>query len=182
MDADEREVSRAAAKLRGTHGAIVLTSHRVLFQHISGLMTKRTFTVLDVPLPAVREVKRERGFPKAKLVLIAQGEGYSGLPRIEIEVDSAERWVSMISSQISSRRLEIEEEKRKSRIQYVVDFSFLKAQMERGGIALTSLKCPSCGASVQMPAEGSQFKCVYCGSMVQSQDVYERMKGLLQTI
>ena len=146
------------------------------------MVSRRVFTVLDLPLLAVKDVKTERGFPKAKLVLIAQGEGYSGLPRIEVEMNSADGWASMISSQISSRRIEIEEEKRKSRIQYVVDFSFLKAQMERGGISLESIKCPSCGASVHLPAQGSYFKCAYCGSLIHSHDVFERMKGLLQSM
>jgi ribosomal protein S27AE len=138
--------------------------------------------VLDLPLASVKEVKLERSLVRSKLVLFVQGEGYSGVPRIEIEVAAPETWCSMISSQVSSRLAEIEEEKRRSRIQYVVDFSFLKAQMERGGISLQSIKCPSCGASVEMPAQGNTFKCSYCGSMIQSQDVYERMKGLLHSL
>jgi ribosomal protein S27AE len=182
MEANENEVSRVSARLRGTIGILILTNRRVLFEHASGLVSRRAFTVLDLPLLAVKDVKTERGLAKTKLVLVAQGEGYSGLPRIEIEVGSADKWRSMISSQIASRRMEIEEEKRKSRIQYVVDFSFLKAQMERGGISLESIKCPSCGANVQMPAQGSYFKCAYCGSLIQSQDVFERMKGLLHSL
>ena len=182
MEANESEVSRASARLRGTNGTFILTNRRVLFEHSSGLVSRRAFTVLDLPLLAVKDVRIERVFPKTKLVLIAQGEGYSGVPRIEVEVNSADRWASMISSQISSRRLEVEEEKRKSRIQYVVDFSFLKAQMERGGISLESIKCPSCGANVQLPAQGSYFKCAYCGGLIQSQDVFERMKGLLHSL
>ncbi|MBU0684413.1 MAG: Zn-ribbon-containing protein [Candidatus Thermoplasmatota archaeon] len=130
----------------------------------------------------MKDVKIERGFAKTKLVLIAQGEGYTGLPRIEIEIASADKWGSALSSQIASRRAEIEEEKRKSKIQYVVDFSFLKAQMERGGISLQSIKCPSCGASVQLPTQGSYFKCSYCASLIQSQDVFDRMKGLLGSL
>jgi len=182
MEANERELTRTSARLRGTNGTFILTSQRVLFEHSSGLVSRRAFTVLDVSLMAVKEVKIERGFAKSKLVLIVQGEGYSGVPRIEIEVSTADNLASMISAQISSRRIEIEEEKRKSRIQYVVDFSFLKAQMERGGISLQSIKCPSCGASVELPAQGSFFKCAYCGNLIQSQDVFERMKGLLGSL
>jgi ribosomal protein S27AE len=182
MEASEKEVSRSSARLRGTSGTLILTNRRILFEHGSGLLTMRTYSVLDLPLLAVKQVKVERGVLRSKLVLVAQGEGYSGLPRIEIEIPSADNWSSMISSQVSSRKMELEEEKRKSTIQYVIDFSFLKTQMERGGIAVGVIKCPSCGANVQMPTQGTQFKCSYCGSMIQSQDVFERMKGLLHSL
>lgn len=136
--------------------------------------------MLTLPLLAIQDIRVERGLVKPKLVLVAQGHGYSGVPRIEIEVDSPDSWASTISSQITAMQNEIEEEKRKSRIQYVIDFSFLKAQMERGGITLETVKCPSCGANVQLPAQGTFFKCSYCSSVIQSQDIFERMKGLLQ--
>jgi len=182
MHAEEKEVSRTTARVRGNNGVFILTNRRILFQHSSGLLSTQTHTALEFPLVSVKEVKLERSLMKSKLVLFVQGEGYTGVPRVEVEIGDPEKWRSMISSQLSSRLAEIDEEKRRSRIQYVVDFSFLKAQMERGGISLQSIKCPSCGACVEMPAQGNTLKCTYCGSLVQSQDVYERMKGLLQSL
>jgi ribosomal protein S27AE len=182
MEADEKEISRASARLRDTFGTLILTNRRILFEHGSGVLTSRRYSVLNLSLLAVKQVTVERGLLKAKVVLFVQGEGYSGLPRVEIEIPSADRWCSMISAQVSMRHRELEEDKRRSRIQYVIDFSFLKDQMERGGISLESIKCPSCGASVQMPSQGNMFKCAYCGSLIQSQDVYERMKGFLQSL
>jgi DNA-directed RNA polymerase subunit RPC12/RpoP len=71
------------------------------------------------------------------------------------------------------------EEKRKERIQYVLDFSFLKMQMEKGGVVVQNIKCPNCGASVVLPSGGSSMNCQYCGSMIYAQDVFDKMKGLI---
>lgn len=78
------------------------------------------------------------------------------------------------------RRLqEVEEEKRRERVQFVIDFSFLKKEMLKGGIVVQTVKCPSCGASIDLPTTGTSTKCQYCGSAVQAHDIFEKMKGLI---
>ncbi len=104
----------------------------------------------------------ERGFKAPKV-----GEQYHGTLKGQIEQTRAERLN------------EIEEAKRRERIQYVIDFSFLKAEMEKGGVSLTSVKCPNCAASVQVPGSGRAFDCQYCGGTIYATDVFEKMKGLL---
>jgi len=61
----------------------------------------------------------------------------------------------------------------------VLDFSFLKAEMEKGGIVVQTIKCPSCNASVQLPETGTVFKCQYCGNAILAQDLFQKMKGLI---
>jgi DNA-directed RNA polymerase subunit RPC12/RpoP len=68
---------------------------------------------------------------------------------------------------------------RKDRVQYVLDFSFLKDAMAKGGVMVQQIKCPSCGASVALPQTGNSFGCQYCNSEIYAQDVFEKMKGLI---
>ncbi len=79
----------------------------------------------------------------------------------------------------NSRLQAIEREKRQSRVQYILDFSFLKAQMEKGGITVSTIRCPSCQASLSLPESGTSARCSHCGANVVAADVFERMKGLI---
>jgi DNA-directed RNA polymerase subunit RPC12/RpoP len=65
-------------------------------------------------------------------------------------------------------------------VQYILDFSFLKAEMEKGGLVVQSVKCPSCSAAIALPQTGSTTKCEYCGATVFAQDVFDRIKGLMK--
>ena len=180
LETGEVEVQRCFGKFRDTPASILLTNRRLVFEHSSGLLTKQSYCLLSLPLLSIQDVNVERGFFKGRLVIIARGEGYSGLPRIETEVDSPDQWRMSVLAQITARHAAIEEEKRRSRIQYVLDFSFLKTEMERGGVVLSSFKCPNCGASVELPPGGTSCTCAYCKSVIQAQDIFEKIKGLLR--
>jgi hypothetical protein len=77
------------------------------------------------------------------------------------------------------RREEIEAEKRKERVQVLLDFSSLKEYMEKGGLVLQKTKYPECGAPMALPTSGSQTKCEHCGSTVYTQDIFEKVKSLI---
>lgn len=97
----------------------------------------------------------------------------------EIGKISPEYFQESLNFIISRSLAEKKEEKRKERIQYILDFSFLKMQMEKGGVVVQNIKCPNCGASVVLPSGGSSMTCQYCGSMIYAQDVFDKMKGLI---
>ena len=82
---------------------------------------------------------------------------------------------------IRNRVEEIEKDKKRERIQYVIDFSFLKAQIEKGGVVLSTVKCPNCAAAANLPDFGDTIKCGYCGAMIRAMDVFEKLKGLIGT-
>lgn len=77
--------------------------------------------------------------------------------------------------QIKERIQELDRKK----IPVVIDFSFLKTFIEKGGIVLTALKCPHCGAPIKMPKNGTATVCDHCGSTIYAQDIFEKVKTLI---
>jgi ribosomal protein S27AE len=73
----------------------------------------------------------------------------------------------------------MEAERKKERVQVVLDFSALKDAMLKGGLTLQKTKCPECGASITLPTTGNQIKCEYCGSTIYAQDIFEKIKSLI---
>lgn len=85
----------------------------------------------------------------------------------------------IVENAIMIRRKEIDEEKMKERLHVMLDFSFLKTYMEKGGIVMQVLKCPECGGTVEFPKSGNETKCSHCGKTIYAQDVFEKLKSLL---
>lgn len=81
---------------------------------------------------------------------------------------------------IANRKEEIEAEKKKERLHVLLDFSFLKTYMEKGGLVMKVIRCPSCNAEIEFPESGTQTKCSYCGSTIYAQDIFEKVKSLLE--
>lgn len=51
----------------------------------------------------------------------------------------------------------------------------------QGGLEAARLKCPSCGAALQIPT-GRYLKCEYCNSTLSIQDVSAQMKDMIRSI
>lgn len=85
----------------------------------------------------------------------------------------------LIENAISARKEEIESEKKKDRIHIMLDFSFLRNYMEKGGLVLKKVKCPWCAAPISLPTSGNTTKCEYCGRPVFAQDIYEKIRDLI---
>lgn len=86
---------------------------------------------------------------------------------------------SVVERTIRAHLDEMETMRIEARVQYVLDFSFLKSRMESGGITVSTIKCPSCGSPLKLPETGNQTKCDSCGSPVWAQDIFANLKGLL---
>jgi hypothetical protein len=65
------------------------------------------------------------------------------------------------------------------KVNIVLDFSSIREYLDKGGFVLTTVKCPQCGAGIELPKEGNLTKCQHCGSQVYAQDVFDKLKGLL---
>ena len=182
LEPGEKEIFKLSGRYRGTNGSLTLTSRRVVFEQSSGLLSKRDCSLLDLPLASIQNVNIDKSLFKKLLVIITKGDHFTGIPRHEFEIQSPESIQKMILVQMSSRYEEIEDKNRQNRIQYVLDFSFLKAEMEMGGLIVQTIKCLSCYASIDLPRTGGSTKCEYCGSTVNAQDVYDKMKGLIKSL
>jgi DNA-directed RNA polymerase subunit RPC12/RpoP len=86
---------------------------------------------------------------------------------------SCERWVNLINNAM-------QKDKEKERIQIIIDFSSLKDVMSKGGIVMTSYKCPECNGKLDIPETGKVLICSYCGTPIKPVDIFEKIKSLIQ--
>lgn len=73
-----------------------------------------------------------------------------------------------------------EQPKQTQTIQVVLDFTSLKDVMSKGGIVMTTYKCPNCNGMVNLPEEGKVLMCQYCGTPIKPIDIFEKIKSLIQ--
>jgi len=166
-------------------GLILLTNQRLLV-----IVPTLKELKQDIPLESIKEVT-ERNKPEVlslfgwKLPLrsvlnISTKETNFVFDNVLYYVSSAEggklNFQEKILQQIKERRLELERQK----TSVVIDFSFLKTYIEKGGIVLTTLKCPNCSAPIEMPKGGAETVCDHCGSRVYAQDIFEKVKKLIE--
>lgn len=167
-------------------GVLVLTNQRFIFVQEQGILSK-TYTEKESILHEhVTDISSSEGLLTKIIRIVASSQGRAWHIQ-KLEAPAGGVWKSAdlkeakaVGEEIVRRRLaQIEDEKKRERIQFVIDFSFLKEEMLKGGITVQSVNCPNCKAPVVLPAMGSQTKCQYCGSILQAQDVFEKLKGLL---
>jgi DNA-directed RNA polymerase subunit RPC12/RpoP len=85
----------------------------------------------------------------------------------------------MIENVVAKRKEALEAERKRDKIHVLLDFSFLKDIMEKGGLIMQVLKCPECGASFDFPQSGNLTKCTHCGKTIYAQDIFEKVKDLI---
>ncbi len=188
-------------------GYLMVTNQRVFFIKKSGLINKSYAAVDVVALENIGGITVKPGFINDLLIINHGQGGFVGtlsVSRIaEMDLATSKQGQSvniqnfhqlldqsvslqivdqLLSELVQQRLHEIDEEKRKERVQYVLDFSFLKSEMEKGGVIVQTIKCPACSAGISFPSAGTTIQCPYCGSMVYAQDVFEKMKGLISSI
>ncbi len=158
-------------------GILALTSQRLLFLEAHGVFGKSYHQTLMIHLSKLGGISV--GGTLIPFVSIADdSQNYifhiDGIGKTEFP---AFRQNIMVCCQ--KRREALEAEKRKERVQIVIDFSMLKDYMEKGGLVLQKTKCPECNAPVPIPAVGNKIVCEHCGSTILAQDIFEKIKGLL---
>lgn len=184
----------AAAKSAGRgKGFLILTDCRAVFimhkEYRTGFIEKKTRHVYDFKIAfdyeAIFSVKVGERYLSIDLNNQGQMSTQNFYDIMDITFNALGTRIlnpqakDIIMILVQDRLKAIDEEKKKSRISFVIDFSFLRDTMAKGGITVQSIKCPSCGANVSLPVTGNSFKCAYCGNMVYAQDVFEKMKGLI---
>ena len=159
------------------NGFLVLTNQRLLFLEEHGVFGKSYHQVLAIPLMKVGGISI--GGSLSPFVSIADDVETHVFHVYPIGKDEFDPFRSLIVDECRKRKEELEAEKRKERVQVVLDFSSLRDYMEKGGLVLQKTKCPECGAPVALPTTGNQTKCAHCGSMIYAQDIFEKVRSLI---
>ncbi|MGA3191254.1 MAG: hypothetical protein ABSD73_01925 [Candidatus Bathyarchaeia archaeon] len=159
------------------NGYLALTNQRLLFLEEHGMFGKSYHQVLAVPLMKVGGVSM--GGMLSPFVSIADDVETHMFHVSGVGKNEFEPFRQLITEQCRARKEEFEAEKKKERVQVVLDFSSLKDYMEKGGLVLQKTKCPECGAPMTLPKSGNQTNCEHCGSTVYAQDIFEKVKSLI---
>ncbi len=159
------------------NGILALTSQRLLFLEAHGIFGKSYHQVLTIPLSKLAGISV--GGTLIPFVSIADDVENHVFHIVGIGKNEFPAFRQTIMSCCQSRREELEAEKKKERIQIVIDFSTLKDYMDKGGLVLQKTKCPECNAPIPIPATGNQIVCQHCGSTILAQDIFEKIKGLI---
>jgi len=181
----------ANARLDNKMGFIVISNKRILFIEETGFLTKNYSLDKSIKLETISGVSGTQGLINTILNVNVDADGISRTLYFYITKDvdretlmtTSKPDISMVATLvqyvIKNRKKEAEIEKKRAKVQYILDFSFLKTRMEQGGVILQNIKCPSCNASVELPGAGTTFKCHYCGSTIHAEDIFDKMKGLI---
>ena len=107
--------------------------------------------------------------------------GYGGLlgHREYMTEDELEVLQETVKKQQRERRIAVLELLKKERVQVIIDFSFLREYMEKGGMIVQKISCAHCGASMQLPEKGNTVDCPYCKTTHRVQDIFEKVKQLI---
>ncbi|MGP8125145.1 MAG: hypothetical protein ACLQEQ_04650 [Nitrososphaerales archaeon] len=160
-------------------GVLIITSQRIVMSPGKGRMRFGQKTV--IPLEQVSGIEEEdvlrggKSLPalniyanrKYILVLSPTDESPDSLSDIVQAVEElAQRW----KARIHSRKV----------VNVNIDFADLREYIDRGGIIVKEVKCPSCGSPFEIPKMGTTTKCRFCGSTLVAEDVFAKLKQLLE--
>lgn len=169
------------------NGILVATNQRFAFLAEKGVFTKEYSPKESIRYEHVTSIGIDSGWLAHSLTISAQMHGrewhIAGLKsqRDEFSWESANLEEARAFGEIAvkQRMAAMADQKKKERIQLVIDFSFLKEAMKKGGMVVQTVKCPNCSAPVSLPSSGSETKCQYCGAMLYAQDVFEKVRDLI---
>ena len=147
-------------------------------------VTKRAnafMSAYEIPLEDIRGISGDTGdstdWGLLRRVTLVDSRGEN---TFRLKYAFLELFEPLIRNAMTIRKEEIEAEKKKERLHVVLDFSFLKTYMKKGGIVMQVLKCPHCSGKIEFPKSGTQTKCSYCGNTIYAQDIFEKVKSLLE--
>jgi hypothetical protein len=159
----------------GHKGFLVVTNQRVLFACKLGRMSKNCGLTYGINLEDIVSASLGKfGFNNKLIILDKTNQ------RKEFINPSLRLLIPIINSAITDRRNQLLAEKQKEHVQIILDFSSLKDVMSKGGLVMTTYKCPNCNGMVTIPEAGKVLMCQYCGSAIKPVDIFEKIKSLVQ--
>ena len=161
-------------------GILVLTNRKIVFLEERGFFGKSYHACLSIKLENIEGISMGGFILKYVSISDKQNEYIFHLNRPPVATNEQfNSFKNLVYKQINLRKQELEKEKKKERIHIMLDFSFLKNYMERGGLILETVKCPECGAPVKLPEVGNYVVCEHCGNTIYAQDIFEKVKELI---
>jgi hypothetical protein len=159
------------------NGILALTNQKLMFLEAHGVFSKSYHQTLTIPLAKLGGISV--GGTLIPFVSIADDMQNYVFHIDGIGKEEFPAFRQQIMECCQKRREALEAEKRKERVQIVIDFSMLKEYMEKGGLVLQKTKCPECNAPIPIPTTGNQVICQHCGSLILAQDIFEKIKSLI---
>jgi len=159
----------------GRSGFLILTNQRLIFAAKMGFLSKNYGVIYATSLEGIMSVSSGKFAFNDKLAVLEKGGQLKEWVKVGINT-----LVAPINEAILKRREELEAEKRKERVQIVLDFTSLKEVMEKGGLVMTTFKCPNCNAQLRLPERGKVMVCEYCGTPIKPVDIFEKIRALIE--
>ena len=154
----------------GRNGYLVITDQRILFANEKGIMYA---VCLEDIIGASSSNSR---FSGETLTLLNKDNRHKDFWKSK----DIHLIIPEINSAISNRKNELLTQKEKEHLHIVLDFSSLKDVMSKGGLVMTTCRCPNCSSMVGIPESGKVLVCQYCGTPIKPIDIFEKIKSLIQ--
>lgn len=77
------------------------------------------------------------------------------------------------------KRERLLKEKQREHVQVVLDFSSIRDTLSKGGVGVSSLKCPQCSGPLELPETGKQTNCKYCEASIRPVDIFDKIKSII---
>jgi hypothetical protein len=167
LSPEEKIVIVENARHKGVYGELYLSNKRLIFQHTSGILTKRAYVTLDLPLEGIQNVAIEGTLIKHLTVYAKKGFVGSFPAKLDFSVNSPDLWHEKLMYAMNIRLGTID---RKEKLEALLDFGALKDFMLKGGLVLQSVKCPE---------SGNQTTCDHCGNTILARDIFEKIRSLI---
>lgn len=158
-------------------GYLILTNQKMVFLEEHGVFGKSYHPVMSIQLGKLGGVSM--GGTLMPFISIADENGPNVFHLAGIGKNEFEGFRKYIADWCTYRKNELAAERRKDKVQVVIDFTGLKQYMANGGLVLQKTKCPECNAPLPLPESGNQIICQHCGSTILAQDIFEKIKGLI---
>lgn len=156
------------------YGYLLLTTDRLVFVASRGFFNMTYRIKFGIPYEEIASVRTGK-YLFSTFVEVATQRGDVR----RFKTDSELKLGSRIKELSVKKMARVENEKKKERVQLVLDFSFLRPLAEKG-VIMQAITCPHCGGKVEdLPSSGNIFECKYCGDKIYAVDIYREINRLL---
>ena len=145
---------------------------------LAGSLGAGLFIILVGALPILWALRVAK--PRLTLLAAAQAKQKSDVDWQQAQLDVS---ISDLSKTIVKELSDFHEQKlhpKQVNLNVSMDFTWLRSEMEKGGLMLSTVKCTQCGGKLELPKSGDMMNCKYCGSTIHAVDVFDKIRLLMK--